>query len=655
MEVPRSFLSSLTWRLSRNVMPAALHDTLDCFDFAVALTFALNLILSRRLAQTSLVSQAIRARTQLSPSFAADNPERNVKGAAVARRGPLRDLDPNNVLPTPATQPSLKVANSDDDLAITDEDETSREPPRNTRATRSGRQKVNYDMKYHPMDEVTRPKRAAKRIPASCPPKTSIKIDLETSDASSNVDLDFPSGDDESELEGKNSDKELVRKPDPRATRHSARSEARKAVNYSRKHHPQDHVLPGFQRRAKRIKLEHSDAVRKKSYAEGGLDDDDIGNLQQRSDSLKGSDTGIEGHVDEQKRTIDDLPIHSQSLGGSEEGNPDRKSYASFKNDSEAASMEDAGIGNSTDNESAHVDHMDESGVGQFDDMDYLGLFPAETCDNPEAQTSSLAASSKKEMVSVEEQIQLNRADASLTIVKPYFSGYQGYELNPSALPFELSRAKMVDHAPSQPQDFDQPATSSLFTEADITSVTGIPKESQHELDKNQENATQANLASKSFACFDESSVSPRRESLSPSSNTLCAVDDSTPGVLAPSLNLDDAKEGRGSMHSDIPVSAQPQQPSVEDADVQELFPNYASDTHGSHENGNDLLSPLLLSLSQNEGPAIQATTGDSKLPSTGAQSFASAEDANEMPPSAQGDHRRQEQVRNILARSPAN
>ncbi|KAI6836146.1 hypothetical protein KC340_g5300 [Hortaea werneckii] len=588
---------------------------------------------------TSLVSQAIRARTQLSPSFAAEDSEPHVKGAAVARRGPLRDLDPNNVLPTPATQPSLKVANSDDDLAITDEDEAPREPPRSTRATRSGRRNVNYDMKYHPMDEVTRPKRAAKRIPASCPPKTSIRIDLEISDASSNTDLDFPSGDDESELESKNSDIELVRKPDPRATRHSVRSEARKAVNYSRKHHPQDHGLPGFQRRAKRIKLEHSGAVRKKSHVEGGLDDDDIGNLQQRSDSLKESDIRIEGHVDEQKRTIDDSPIHSQSLGGSEEDRPDPKTCGSFENDSEAVSIEDAGIATSTDNESAHGDRMNESGIEQFDDMDYLGLFPAGTYDNPEAQTSSFAASSKKEMVGVEEQVQLNRADASLTIVKPYFSGYQGYVLNPRVVPFELSRATMVDHAPSQRQDFDQSATGSLLSRADTTSDNGMPKDSQFALESNQETAPQASLASTSFACFEESSVNQRRASRSSSSNTLCAVDDSTPGVLAPSLNLDDTEEGRGSMHSDIPVSAQPQQPSVEDADVHELFPKYASDTHGSNEDGNDLLSPLLLSLGQNGSTAIQATTGDSELPSTCAQSFASAEDASEAPRSGQGDH----------------
>lgn len=590
--------------------------------------------------QTSLVSQAIRAKTQLSPSFAAENSERHVKGAAVARRGPLRDLDPNNVLPTPATQPSLKVANSDEDLAITDEDEASREPPRSTRATRSGRRKVNYDMKYHPMDEVTRPKRAAKRTPASRRPKTSVEVDVEISDASSNIDLDLPSGDDESELESKNSDNELVRKPDPRATRHSARSEARKAVNYSRKHHPQDPGLPGFQRRAKRIKLEHSDAVRKKPHAEVGLDDDDIGNSQQRSDSLQGSDTGMEGHVDEQKGTFDDLTDHSQSLGGSEEGRSDPKSCASSKNDSEAALMEDAGIANSTDNESAHADRVNESGVKQSDDIDYLGLFPAETDDKIEAQTSNLAASTKREVVSVEEQTRLNMDDASLTIVKPYFSGYHGYVLNPSAVTFELSMATVVDHAPSQPQDFDQPATGSLFSGADTTSDIGIPKDSQFALEINQETAPQASVASKSFACFEESSVNQRSASPGSSSNTLCAVDISSHEGLTPSFNLEDAKENSGSTHSLVPISAQLQPPPTEDANARNLPSAYLPVIHVQHEDDDDLVSSLLSSLGQNQSPATRPTTGDGELPSTCAHSLASAEEGkNELPPSGQGDH----------------
>ncbi|RMZ09159.1 hypothetical protein D0862_03721 [Hortaea werneckii] len=651
MEVHRSFLSSLTWRLSRNVMPAAFQPQFSTAACASMGRKKLSSVTTPKgIGATSLVSQAIRARTQLSPSFAAENSQQHVKSAAVARRGPLRDLDPNNILPTPATQPSLKIANSDDDLAIMEEEEASCEPPQSTRATRSGRQKVNYDMKYHPMDEVTRPKRAAKRTPASCPPKTSIKIDLETSDASSIIDLDLLSGDDESELESKNSDNELVREPDPRGTRHSARSEARKAVNYSRKHHPQDHGLPGFQNRAKRIKLERPNAVRKKLHPEVGLDDEDIVGLHQGSDGPEGSYTGIEGDFDHQSG--DDFQTNGRSLGGKERLCSSLKHFASLKDDNRSATLEEAAVANSTDNEFARDDHPTESPLEGSSEIDYMDLFIAETPDKPEAQISSLTASTKNKG-SLEEQAQLQRVYASLTIVKPYLSGYQGYILNPSAVPFEISDVQKVDQVSFQPQELDEPATGSPFTEADTTSVIGMPKESQQELDKNQETATQANPASKSFACFDESSVNQKRGSLSSSSNTLCAVDESNPRVLTSSLSPNDTKEGSGSMRSDIPVSAQPQQPSVEDADVHDLFPNYASDTHANHEIEKDLLSPLLISLGQNESPAIQATTGDSELPSTRAQSFASAEDTNELPPSGQGDHGKQD--RNILTQSPAN
>lgn len=40
------------------------------------------------------------------------------------------------------------------------------------------------------------------------------------------------------------------REPDPRASRHSSRAEAKKPVNYSRKIHPQDYGLPGYRHRA---------------------------------------------------------------------------------------------------------------------------------------------------------------------------------------------------------------------------------------------------------------------------------------------------------------------------------------------------------------------------------------------------------------------
>ncbi|KAI7562802.1 hypothetical protein KC319_g10516 [Hortaea werneckii] len=592
---------------------------------------------------TSLVSQAIRSvRTQPSPSFAAESSQRDVKAAVVVRRGPLRGLDPNNVLPTPATQPSREVPHSDDELAIMDEEDASCELPRSTRAARSGRKQVNYDMKYHPMDEVTRPKRAAKRAPASCSPKTNIKIDLESSDGSSDIDLDLLSGEDESELESDNKENEMVRKPDPRATRHSARSEAQKAVNYSRKHHPQDHGLPGFQRRAKRIKLEHSDILRKKLRPRVGTDDEHIGSLQQGNNGPNEGDSGVQEDDDQQMGTIVDLTIHSQNRSSErdEGGRPHLKPFASFKDDNGSASTEDAGVANSTDNESAHDDHVAETGFNQSEDIDFLGFFPIETYDKPEPQTSSLGAGMEEELVNVEEQTQLQRDDASLTIVKPYFSGYQGYVLNPIAVPFEFPKATMVDHDLSQPQDFDQPATGSLFSEADATGVTGMPKYSQLALDRNQETGPQASQASKSFVCLEESSMNQSNASPSSSSNTLSAFDKSSPGAVTPSLNLNDAEEEHDSTHSFVPVSAQLQPPPARNADAHNSPPSaYLPVIHVQHEFRDDLVSSLLSSLGQNESAAVKPTIEDSDLPSTCAQSFASAEETNEAPPSGQGDH----------------
>ncbi|KAI6796000.1 hypothetical protein KC332_g2718 [Hortaea werneckii] len=598
-------------------------------------------IMPREIAAPSLVSQAIHARTQPSPSFAAESSQRDVKAPVVVRRGPLRGLEPNNVLPTPATQPSREVANSDDELVIMDEDEASCEPPRSTRAARCGRKQVNYDMKYHPMDEVTRPKRVAKRTPASCPPKTAIKIDLESSDGSSDIDLDLLSGEDESELESDNKENELVRKPDPRATRHSARSEAQKAVNYSRKHHPQDHGLPGFQRRAKRIKLDHSNVVRKKLHPGVGLDDEHAGGFQQRNNGPDEGDSGIQDDDDQQMGDIDELSIHShsQSSERTEEGRPNLKPFASFKDDNGSASMEDAGVANSTDNESAHGDCVAQNESEHSGEIDFLGFFPTETYDKPEAHTSSLGAGMKEESVNMAEQTQLQRHDASLTIVKPYFSGYQGYVLNPIAVPFELSKAQKAGHVPSQPQDFEQPATGSLFSEADATSVIEVPKDSQLALDKNQETTPQASLASKSFMCLEESSINQSKASPSSSSNTLSALDESSPGAMTPSINLNDAEEERNSSHSFVLVLAQSQPPPARDTAARNLPSAYLPVIHVPHEDEDDLVSPLLSSLGQNESPAVKPTTEDSDLPFTCAQSFASAEDTNEAPPSGQGDH----------------
>lgn len=108
-----------------------------------------------------------------------------------------------------------------------------------------------------------RPKRAAKRRSTSELPEDDAETDEESlptsardSDASSESHNN-ESSDEEVET--------IERIPDPRATRHSGRSAAQKTVDYSSKHHPQDHSLPGHQHKARARKRMLKDAKRSMS------------------------------------------------------------------------------------------------------------------------------------------------------------------------------------------------------------------------------------------------------------------------------------------------------------------------------------------------------------------------------------------------------
>ncbi|WPB02835.1 uncharacterized protein RHO25_007471 [Cercospora beticola] len=71
-------------------------------------------------------------------------------------------------------------------------------------------------------------------------------------DLSEETSHDEPSENSQDEAEPRRTIKTLViepRLPDPKASRHSAREAARKAVNYSKKYHPQDHGIPGYRHR----------------------------------------------------------------------------------------------------------------------------------------------------------------------------------------------------------------------------------------------------------------------------------------------------------------------------------------------------------------------------------------------------------------------
>ena len=127
------------------------------------------------------------------------------------------------------------------------------QPRHATRSTRNGRADVNYSQKYHPMDEVTRPKRAQRITGSRAPSSFADTSDEEEPGLFSgeSTDADEPS---------EASDTPATRTLDPRAVRHSSRAEAQKQVNYSRTHHPQDWAILGRRRSTKRKRRDLSPA-----------------------------------------------------------------------------------------------------------------------------------------------------------------------------------------------------------------------------------------------------------------------------------------------------------------------------------------------------------------------------------------------------------
>lgn len=110
-------------------------------------------------------------------------------------RSVLRDLSPNDVLAAPTTQFTFQDFEdvSDDD----DEDKNStrrtQAPSLSTRASRYGKATVNHDVKYYPMDEVTRPKHAFHQRPGSGFESALVKSGVygETSDETSSCHDDL--------------------------------------------------------------------------------------------------------------------------------------------------------------------------------------------------------------------------------------------------------------------------------------------------------------------------------------------------------------------------------------------------------------------------------------------------------------------------------
>ncbi|KAK3110466.1 hypothetical protein LTR53_015223 [Teratosphaeriaceae sp. CCFEE 6253] len=165
------------------------------------------------------------------------------------QRGALRGLDPNVVLaPTHLTievSDEHEDGDSDDGAAP-----KATQSTHGTRGSRYGRAPGTlYDLKYHPMDNVMRPKAAATRRFGSLPDLVRFEAEGETSEESAPSE---PRDSDSESEEDADAPAATQRLPDPKASWHSGRSGAQNAVNYDMKIHPQDYGVSGFKRNAKR-------------------------------------------------------------------------------------------------------------------------------------------------------------------------------------------------------------------------------------------------------------------------------------------------------------------------------------------------------------------------------------------------------------------
>ncbi|KJX97130.1 hypothetical protein TI39_contig553g00009 [Zymoseptoria brevis] len=160
-------------------------------------------------------------------------------------RGPLRGLNPHKNMLPPAATPASTIETPQSDAGG---------EKHLTRGSRHGRSDVSYNMKYHPMDVVTRPNSKAVR-------ERSGSALARDDDDDEESDLTLPGETDEEEEESSSSDDEKVRRPrqrvaltprtpDPNAMRYSSRAEARKPVLYNTKCHPQDYYIDGYKHKA---------------------------------------------------------------------------------------------------------------------------------------------------------------------------------------------------------------------------------------------------------------------------------------------------------------------------------------------------------------------------------------------------------------------
>ncbi len=143
---------------------------------------------------------------------------------------PKRDLGLDNIVSTPARgSKSPKTPDGAEGAS------PSIKRQRMTRADSLGHKHVDYDMKHHPMDDVLRPKAAAKRRAYDQPPQQASNNNGNEGSPDEDSDLDVP----------KPSHRRITDPPTTperhRITRAATLGE--KAVDYDMKHHPMDDVL----------------------------------------------------------------------------------------------------------------------------------------------------------------------------------------------------------------------------------------------------------------------------------------------------------------------------------------------------------------------------------------------------------------------------
>ncbi|KXT12063.1 hypothetical protein AC579_1862 [Pseudocercospora musae] len=159
--------------------------------------------------------------------------------------GALRGLDQELILDEGAAEATIEEGGQEEHVP---------RPTQSRHATRASRgtvnHNVNYSTKLHPMDFVTRPnsKEVLRQTSNSVSHATPEHGDESTSLSSPPL-TDAESHSEASQVE-ENHRVLTPRTPHPRAVRHSSRKEARTAVMYSSKHHPQDFALPGYKHRA---------------------------------------------------------------------------------------------------------------------------------------------------------------------------------------------------------------------------------------------------------------------------------------------------------------------------------------------------------------------------------------------------------------------